>query len=87
MQTEIEVVRPAPEVIMRVTVPEHPCAGIKVWLLSEVGKRELVAALARRELRGWMGDHQALADLQLIVCGHLKLQVGGQVTPGRWPEG
>ncbi|MFI6712115.1 ATP-binding protein [Nonomuraea sp. NPDC050478] len=67
MQTEIEVVRPAPEVIMRVTVPEHPCAGIKVWLLSEVGKRELVAALARRELRGWMGDHQALADLQLIA--------------------
>lgn len=52
---------------MRVTASEQPCAGIKVWLLSEIDKRELLAALARRELRGWMGDHQALADLQLIA--------------------
>ncbi|MFC4012425.1 ATP-binding protein [Nonomuraea purpurea] len=45
---------------------DPPYAGIKVWLTREV-EASRIPALARRELRGWMGDHPALADLELIA--------------------
>jgi hypothetical protein len=52
---------------MRVAVSERPYAGVKVWLFSELDDCALLPALARRELRGWMGEHPALGDLQLIA--------------------
>ncbi|GGP12683.1 hypothetical protein GCM10012278_61460 [Nonomuraea glycinis] len=52
---------------MRATLANPPYAGVKVWLFSELDDCALLPALARRELRGWMGEHPALDDLQLIA--------------------
>lgn len=52
---------------MKTTLANPPYAGVKMWLFSELNDCALLPALARRELRGWMGDHPALGDLQLIA--------------------
>ncbi|MGP3957638.1 ATP-binding protein [Nonomuraea sp. 3N208] len=52
---------------MQVDVIDPPYAGIKEWLTGEIGDGALLPGLARRELRKWVGDHPALADLQLIA--------------------
>ncbi|SDL48060.1 hypothetical protein SAMN05421869_12691 [Nonomuraea jiangxiensis] len=52
---------------MRVAAKNPPYAGIKVWFVSEIDDRALLPGLARRELRAWMGDHPALADLEAIA--------------------
>lgn len=52
---------------MRAVVSERPYARIKVWLIKELDDAAQLPRLARRELREWIGDHSALADLELIV--------------------
>ncbi|MEV4802484.1 ATP-binding protein [Nonomuraea sp. NPDC049421] len=41
--------------------------SFKVWLIDELDNPTRLPALARRELRGWVRDHPALEDLQLVA--------------------
>lgn len=52
---------------MKAAVTDFPYAGNMVWVISEVDEGALLPAMARRELREWMGEHPALEDLQLIA--------------------
>ncbi|MER7362185.1 ATP-binding protein [Nonomuraea wenchangensis] len=52
---------------MQASLSDPSCAGIKVWLTSELDDRRLVVPLAREELRAWMGPDPALGDVQLIA--------------------
>ncbi|MFI6637262.1 ATP-binding protein [Nonomuraea fuscirosea] len=46
---------------------DPPYARVKVWMLKELENAARLPRLARRELRAWVGDHAALADLELIT--------------------
>lgn len=52
---------------MQRAVAANSYTSVKVWLIDDLDDPGRLPALARRELREWVPDHPALADLQLAA--------------------